>query len=726
MRTSYIWIVAAAATAFAAAAPAHAEAPMQGTLKAHHRCPALQSIRKGTNPGNVKLRWLRSYEVIAANKPDATYYRVIVPGAEPAERWVAARCGSIDATAPPPANTGGAVAGAAAAGGAIAARGAAGARATHVLALGWEPAFCEHHTDKIECREMKADSVDATHLSLHGLWPQPRGTQYCGAPAAAVAADRAHDWASLPEPEMSADTLKKLSAVMPGVGSKLPRHEWIVHGTCFGTSADAYFNRAAGLADAVANSPVSKLFDENVGRPITADQIRAAFDQSFGAGAGSRVAVSCHGRGPDRTITELVLNLAGDVKGSAPLGDLMRAADTVPQAAPAASSRQRRDCRNAPRDASIAMPHLIVEYSANLEHDLDPHALAAAIHQAALETGVFPIGGLRTRLARRDVYVIGDGHPDNRFIHVQARIGTGRAADVRAQAAEHIFAALKAATAAIFATRPLGLTLEIVEIDPVGSLKHNNLHTIIAARGTHDALGMLALKLCVPPVLVALMSLAARRWGPTVGGLILGLPWMTGPILYLLALEKGTPFLVSASIGAELAVLGIGAFILCLGYASGITGVAATLACAIAGYFAVAFVVQSLAPSLWLVVAASAAVLAAVYRLLPLPRSAGAPGLLPSWDIPARMAATFTLVSVIVASADLLGPQRSGLIASFPVILSVISSFTFRQWGRDALLRVLRGVALSLQAFVGFFAVVASASPVAGPTLAYVLAVFAR
>ncbi len=128
------------------------------------------------------------------------------------------------------------------------------------------------------------------------------------------------------------------------------------------------------------------------------------------------------------------------------------------------------------------MPHLIVEYSANLEADFEPAALANAIHAAALETGVFPIGGCRTRLSRRDVYVVGDGHPDNRFIHVQARIGTGRTAEVRQKAAEHIFARLKDFSADVFASRPLGLTLEIVEIDPVGALKHNNLHDIIAAR----------------------------------------------------------------------------------------------------------------------------------------------------------------------------------------------------------------------------------------------------
>jgi 5-carboxymethyl-2-hydroxymuconate isomerase len=128
------------------------------------------------------------------------------------------------------------------------------------------------------------------------------------------------------------------------------------------------------------------------------------------------------------------------------------------------------------------MPHLIIEYSANLETTVDIPALVKAVHTAALETGVFPIGGLRTRACRRDVFAIADGHPDNGFVHVQARIGHGRPAEIRERAAAHLFATVKGVTAHAFATRPLGLTLEIVEIDPVGSLKHNNLHDIVAAR----------------------------------------------------------------------------------------------------------------------------------------------------------------------------------------------------------------------------------------------------
>lgn len=128
------------------------------------------------------------------------------------------------------------------------------------------------------------------------------------------------------------------------------------------------------------------------------------------------------------------------------------------------------------------MPHVIVEYSANLEADLALREVVDVLHVAALETGVFPIGGLRVRASRREIYKIADGHAENAFIHVQARIGHGRSPEVRAAAAETIFERLKAVTAEVYARRPLGLSIEIVEIDPVGSLKHNNLHEAVAKR----------------------------------------------------------------------------------------------------------------------------------------------------------------------------------------------------------------------------------------------------
>ena len=118
----------------------------------------------------------------------------------------------------------------------------------------------------------------------------------------------------------------------------------------------------------------------------------------------------------------------------------------------------------------------------------DVAALLTALHAAALETRVFPVGGLRTRAARRDHYIIADGHPDNAFIHVQIRIGHGRTPEVRQKAAEHIFAALKSDHRRQFWLNIRSASrLEIVEIDPIGALKHNNLHDYVETRQTRSA-----------------------------------------------------------------------------------------------------------------------------------------------------------------------------------------------------------------------------------------------
>ena len=127
------------------------------------------------------------------------------------------------------------------------------------------------------------------------------------------------------------------------------------------------------------------------------------------------------------------------------------------------------------------MPHIIIEYSANLEEQVSPRRLVDALHQAALDTGVLPIGGLRTRAERRDVYAVADRDPENAFVAVLVRMGQGRDAATRRRVAETLMTALERETAEAFRTRGLGLTVEVQEID-AASLKTNNLHERVKAK----------------------------------------------------------------------------------------------------------------------------------------------------------------------------------------------------------------------------------------------------
>jgi 5-carboxymethyl-2-hydroxymuconate isomerase len=128
------------------------------------------------------------------------------------------------------------------------------------------------------------------------------------------------------------------------------------------------------------------------------------------------------------------------------------------------------------------MPHLTIEYSANLEAAIDLRQLVGTLHAAALKTGIFPLGGIRSRAERRDLYLIADGHPENAFIHLTARIGEGRDAATKRRAGEAIFATLCDALEPVYAARGIGISFDIVEIADAFSFKKNNLHEHVAAR----------------------------------------------------------------------------------------------------------------------------------------------------------------------------------------------------------------------------------------------------
>jgi 5-carboxymethyl-2-hydroxymuconate isomerase len=127
------------------------------------------------------------------------------------------------------------------------------------------------------------------------------------------------------------------------------------------------------------------------------------------------------------------------------------------------------------------MPHLTIEYSANLASGIDVEGLVDRLHDAAIETGVFPLGGIRTRAVARQHYRIADGDPTHAFVHVVLRIAAGRDPAMRDRAGQHVFDALTAALAAVMETRGLAISFELQEISPAWSARLNNIHQRLAA-----------------------------------------------------------------------------------------------------------------------------------------------------------------------------------------------------------------------------------------------------
>jgi ribonuclease T2 len=141
---------------------------------------------------------------------------------------------------------------------------------SYVLALTWAPSFCEFNAAKWpECHQLQDTDFAATHLVIHGLWPDSRETtrlSYCGVDATE-------------------------------------------HGTCAGTSAESYFATTLRLAAAVDEASLGKFLAANTGRTVARQQIIDAFEADYGPGAGRSLTLLCKPRGTESLLIEIRITM---------------------------------------------------------------------------------------------------------------------------------------------------------------------------------------------------------------------------------------------------------------------------------------------------------------------------------------------------------------------------------------------------------------------------------
>ncbi|WP_208989912.1 ribonuclease T2 family protein [Pseudovibrio brasiliensis] len=320
-------IVGAALLGVASVVPASSQVKLDGYFLAEEACPAFKSFRKQTNPGSVHVERMRAYELLGKNKAQASHYFIRMNGVNPAERWVDVSCGLHLVEAEGSGQTAGNGSGGSAGSKVVrpAVKGPS-ADAEFLLAASWQPAFCQTHQEIPECSSQVEGRFDASHFALHGLWPQPRGNFWCGVTRAEKRlAEERSTRGQLPPVELEDATREELDKVMPGAQSHLDRYEWVKHGTCYSDSAEEYYTESLDLMEQLNGSAVRDLFASNIGEVLTTAQVRAAFDESFGAGAGNRVEVRCKGG----LITELFINLKGQIEPDTPMSELLLAAKPV-------------------------------------------------------------------------------------------------------------------------------------------------------------------------------------------------------------------------------------------------------------------------------------------------------------------------------------------------------------------------------------------------------------
>lgn len=121
------------------------------------------------------------------------------------------------------------------------------------------------------------------------------------------------------------------------------------------------------------------------------------------------------------------------------------------------------------------MAHFMIDYSPNLEGRLDIAGFCDAIRKAAIETGVFPVAGIRVRATAVSYVSMADGNTDHAFLDMSIRLRGGRAQEAKEAATAHIFQIAETYCADVLKNTSFMLSMEMRDIDPALSPKTSSI-----------------------------------------------------------------------------------------------------------------------------------------------------------------------------------------------------------------------------------------------------------
>lgn len=235
---------------------------------------------------------------------------------------------------------------------------------------------------------------------------------------------------------------------------------------------------------------------------------------------------------------------------------------------------------------------------------------------------------------------------------------------------------------------------------------------------------MLLFKIVLAPVLIGLVSLAGRKWGPGIAGWLLGLPLNSGPILIFLVLEQGRGFASTAAIGSLIGIIPWSAFALIYSLCCPKLSWWQSMIVGWTGYSLVALLVLPIHLAVGWAYVLVALTLAAILLAFPRPAQSGAVAPRRKYELWLRMITAAGMVVTLTGVARELGPTRSGLLSAFPAYTTILAVFNHQQ-SAAAAVKVLRGVTMGLYTAATFFLVLSTALVRTGAVLSFTLAIVA-
>lgn len=253
---------------------------VEGTFDVKKNCPVYLSKNKKNNPDKAMVQPGQSYLIKEINRPNKPQWlRIELANKEPSLRWVSADCGEAHFQS----------------NGKSSCEQLPGLADSYVLALSWQPGFCQtygYEAGKPECLKLPANSFQASHMVLHGLWPNQA---ICGQHYGFCGVQEKMHHCDYPTVDLNPEVAQSLRQMMPSyaAGSCLERHEWNKHGSCQILSSDNYFSLAIRLSHDANQTPLGQFLHEHRGETVKRERLRELVRESFGKNTSRKVYLGC-------------------------------------------------------------------------------------------------------------------------------------------------------------------------------------------------------------------------------------------------------------------------------------------------------------------------------------------------------------------------------------------------------------------------------------------------
>jgi hypothetical protein len=225
----------------------------------------------------------------------------------------------------------------------------------------------------------------------------------------------------------------------------------------------------------------------------------------------------------------------------------------------------------------------------------------------------------------------------------------------------------------------------------------------------------LQIKLLIMPAIVAMVTFIGKKWGNTMGGIIASLPWVAGPIVFFITLERGTDFAVRTIPGVMVGIIGWFAFCVAYILVGQKLNALYSIILSYLVYFGVSIILQPTLPYLnvhaWFILCILLLFVGLIYFPKLRASLVSKPPKTLKFDLPLRMLMITAFVLGITYFAEILGPNWSGILTPFPVMTAVLAIFTHHTQGIAQVRKIFIGIFTGMFGFALFLYLVALLLP---------------